>query len=65
LGVPVSKIYLTGLIKVFQGDLSLNECLLKKKICPTRGVCTLRKKILGIEKYVVQQLSLITIADLG
>lgn len=64
LGKPAGKIYLTDLIKVFQGDFALNECLLKKKICPARGTCVLRKKILGIEKYVVDQLGLVTIADL-
>ena len=64
LGVPAGKIYLTDLIKVFQGSLSLNECLLKKRPCPARGTCTLRKKILGIEKYVLEQLDSVTIADL-
>lgn len=64
LGAPAEKLYLTDLIKVFQGDLSLNECLLKKRLCPVRKACVLRKKILGIEKYVLEQLSLVTIADL-
>jgi Rrf2 family protein len=64
LAIPAQKLYLIDLIKVFQGDFSLNECLLKKKVCPEKGSCVLRKKILAIEKYVVDQLSSITLADL-
>ncbi len=64
LAMPAGKIYLNDVIKVFQGDLSLNECLLKKKVCPSRGSCALRKKISGIEKYMLRQLSSVTIADL-
>ena len=64
LGVAADKIYLIDLIKVFQGELMLSECFLKKRICPERVRCSLRKKILGIEKYAVDQLSSVTIADL-
>lgn len=59
-----NKINLVDLIKIFQGRLTLNECLFKKSICPNLNTCALRKKISRIEKYVTAQLSSITIATL-
>ncbi len=58
------SIFLFGLIKIFQGAFSLNECFLKKLPCPNKSNCILRKKINGIERYVISQLRPITIASL-
>lgn len=57
------EIYLTDLMKIFQGGLNLNECTLRKMKCPNTKVCSLRKKIKNIEKYVIQQLSVINMAS--
>jgi len=62
--IPIHKIFLLDLIKIFQGTLQLNECFFKKKICPNIKICKLRKKIDNIEKYVISQLKNFTIADL-
>jgi len=64
LAMPADKIILTDLIGIFQGPFSLNECFLKKKPCPKRNICALKKKIDRIEKYVASELSSISIADL-
>lgn len=56
-------IYLTDLMKIFQGQLNLNECILRKMKCPNMRVCPLRKKIKNIEKYVIQELSEINLAS--
>ena len=58
------KIMLTELIEIFQGKISLSECIFKKKICPNRGKCPLRKKILKIEDTVLEHLKGISIAQL-
>jgi Rrf2 family protein len=58
------KIYITDLMRVFQGRLSLNECFLKKIVCPHTRDCILRKKIIKIEDYVLKELSFITIGAL-
>lgn len=58
------KITLTDLIKIFQGPMHLNECLFKKRKCPNTKTCPLRKKINNIEKYVVKELSSITLLSL-
>ena len=57
-------VYLTNLIEIFQGRISLNECIFKKKVCPNRGECVLRQKISEIEKNTLAQLKSINIAHL-
>jgi Rrf2 family protein len=59
-----ANIFLTDIMRIFQGKLSLNECSLKKLLCPERRVCPLRKKISGIESYVLRELNSISIASL-
>ena len=58
------KIFLVDLIAIFQGPLKLNECFFKKLSCPNKKSCVLRKKIEGIENYVVKELKSITVASL-
>lgn len=61
---PPSSIYLVDVMKIFQGPVSLNECFFKKKICPGRSTCPLKRKIDKIERYVVSELGAIAISDL-
>lgn len=58
------QIYLTELMKIYQGPFKLNECLFKKMPCANKSRCVLRKKIGKIEKYVFSQLSSISIGGL-
>lgn len=64
LALPGSKVYLTDLINIFQGPVRLNECFLKKTLCPDRSKCPLRKRIDKIEKFVLSEIGSITIKDL-
>jgi len=64
LACSARKISLVDLIEIFQGDLTLNECIFKKLICPNTKKCLLRKKIKKIEKYVIKELKSITLASL-
>lgn len=67
LNLAPSKIRLVDLISTFQGkngELELNECIFKKRLCPQRSSCLLRYKICKIEKYVFNKLGTITIASL-
>ncbi|MDP2924484.1 MAG: Rrf2 family transcriptional regulator [Candidatus Omnitrophota bacterium] len=64
LAKPGSDIFLTDLIKIFQGPLKLNECLFKKMQCPNIRRCALRRKLDAIEQYVVKKLENITVASL-
>jgi len=64
LNKPLNKIFLIDLIKIFQGDITMTECLFRKKICPNIKVCPVREKIKNIEKMVKNELEGITIAGL-
>jgi Rrf2 family protein len=57
-------IHLTDLIKIFQGDIQLAECMFRSKICSSRKTCVLRKRICKIEDMVTREFEDITIADL-
>ena len=59
-----NEIYLLDIIEIFQGGLSMTDCLLKKKTCPNINTCPLRKKLLSIEDNVINELSGITIGSL-
>ncbi len=64
LAMPANKIYIVEVAEVFQGDFSLNECFLNKKVCPNRRTCQLKRKIDEIEKGVISELGAITIGEL-
>lgn len=64
LATSADRIFLVDLIEVFQGPLKINECFLRKKICPDVRTCILKKKIEHIEEYVGSELSSINIASL-
>lgn len=58
------KIFVVELMEIFQGKIKLNDCLLKKRICPDIYTCTLKRKIEEIEHYVVKELESINIKSL-
>jgi len=53
-----------GVIRMMQGDISLSECMFRKKACPNRSHCLLRKKIAVIEKKVNREFERISLSDL-
>lgn len=62
--VPANQIYIADLIRVFQGPIQLNECVIQKNICPDINLCALKNKIDKIELYVVNEIKAITIQSL-
>jgi len=58
------RIYITDIMRIFQGPLELNGCFLKKDACPNKGKCVLRKKIRFIEEQALRELKKITISSL-
>lgn len=57
-------IFLWDLIKIFQGKLKLEKCLLRNGICPDIRNCFLRKRLLKIEKNIIAELKSFTIHSL-
>ncbi|MDD5155579.1 MAG: Rrf2 family transcriptional regulator [Candidatus Omnitrophica bacterium] len=64
LKLPPEKIGLSRIMRIFQGELKIVHCVLKKKSCPNKGRCILRARIKKIEKGVIGQLDAITLAAL-
>ena len=64
LAKPPEKLYIIEVARTFQGALNLNECLLKKELCPNRKACCLKKRIDSIERHLLSELESITIAGL-
>ena len=56
---------LAELVRIFQGTVELNECIFKKKICPNRKTCVLKKEIDSIKQDVLGRLQRITVASLS
>ncbi|MEW5895087.1 MAG: Rrf2 family transcriptional regulator [Candidatus Omnitrophota bacterium] len=58
------SVSVTDVIRIFQGELQLSECLFRKKICANRNHCVLRKNIQAIEESVTKKFSGMTIKSL-
>ena len=59
-----AEIRISNLIRIFQGDLTLLDCVFRKNICSNVKTCPLRKRIKKIEDTVVKELEGLTIKDL-
>ena len=64
LSCSKENILLTDLIRIFQNTIQLNECVFKKKICPNRNTCVLKKEIDAIEQEALARLGRISVASL-
>ncbi len=58
------RIHLTDLIVLFQGPVSMGDCLFRKKLCGCVQTCPLRHEIKGIEAMALARLKAVTIATL-
>ncbi len=58
------KIRIFDVAILFQKKLPFTECFFKKNICPEQRTCPLRKRLLGIERYIVMNLKDMSIASL-
>ncbi len=61
LALKPENIFLLDIIKIFQGQLQINDCLFKKAPCPNINICKLRAKIDNINRFVISELKEITI----
>ncbi len=64
LKIPPTKIFIIEIMRIFQGQVGLNGCFLKKNICPDKSKCVLRKKIHAIEDDLFKRIKRINIASL-
>jgi len=59
-----AKITVLQLIELFDGKTELSDCTFRKKLCPNRTTCVLRRRILGIEKIIANEFAAITLQNL-
>ena len=64
LAMPAGRIRLVDLMALFQGPVSLGECLFKKKLCACVKTCPLRREIKQIETMALGHLRRVTVASL-
>lgn len=64
LARPADRIFITEVMEIFQGPFKLNDCMFKRKICPNRKACFLRKRLEAIEEFAVAQLKGVTIKEI-
>jgi len=59
-----NAIRVSDVMRVFQGDIQLSECMFRGQLCENRKTCVLRHEILRIEKIVNDEFKGITIGSL-
>jgi Rrf2 family protein len=57
-------IRLGNVVTAFQGTVKLNDCLFKKKACPNRTDCLLRRQITDIERFAQEKFDAVTLETL-
>jgi len=64
LGGDPDAISLLDVVRVVQGPLSMNRCLLKDACCPRREGCPVRAKIGELQSRMDEYLGSVTLAEL-
>ncbi|MCM8787675.1 MAG: Rrf2 family transcriptional regulator [Candidatus Omnitrophica bacterium] len=64
LATSLDNVSLLSIIRIFQGEFKLNECLFRKMVCPNINRCVLRKRLKKIESYFLEELEKIKLGEL-
>lgn len=64
LAKTADRIFLPDLIRTFQGDFRINECIFRKAPCPNAKTCKVRKKLADIQMYAYSKLKSVSIGSL-
>jgi Rrf2 family cysteine metabolism transcriptional repressor len=64
LNARPKDIRVSDIIRIFQGDIELSECMFRKRLCAHRATCVLRARIQSIEEMVNKEFAKVTIATL-
>jgi Rrf2 family protein len=59
-----SAIRVIDVITLFQGEFQISACMFRKKVCPNRATCVLRRRVKAIEDRLVAEFEGITIQKL-
>lgn len=64
LNMNPSNIKVIEIIRAFQGEITLVKHVFRKRVCSNIKKCVLKKKFDKIERFIVSELSSITLADI-
>jgi Rrf2 family protein len=64
LNKRTDRIRIIDIMKLFQGEFRISECMFRKRICPNRATCVLRRRMRTIESNLIAEFAGITIATL-
>jgi Rrf2 family protein len=64
LGRPAARIAVADVVRVFQGEISLHDCLFKKRICPDASTCPLRTAVGRLEQRLINDLEALSVASI-
>ena len=64
LGAEPSKINLLEVVEAIQGPISINRCVLDKKVCSRSTICAVREKLVDIQENMTKGLAAITLDEL-
>lgn len=59
-----SRIKVLDVMRLFQGEVQVSECMFRRKLCANRGTCVLRKRLNTIGGILAREFARISIADL-
>jgi len=64
LAAEPSKISLLEVVEAIQGPISMNRCVLNEDACSRKTICTVREKLIDIQKSMTKGLAAITLDEL-
>ncbi len=64
LAAHPSEISIVDVVRIFQGEIELSQCMFRKSICENRPTCALRREIKRIENLVKTEFEQLTIQKL-
>lgn len=64
LATKPSKISLLEVVEAIQGPISINRCVLDRKVCPRNTICAVREKLADIQESMTKELAAITLDEL-
>ena len=64
LNVRPGAVSISDLIKIFQGDIKISQCMFRNRLCENRSKCVLRRRLLKIEEKLAREFEKITVGGL-
>jgi len=64
LAVDLDNVFVASIIKIFDGPVKFDNCLVRNNICPDALTCPLKKKLKEISNYINEEFGTLTLGSL-